>query len=275
MRLKADDFVFKEKRVHLKQKYIAPVFVAMGNGIPKCNAHCSVYSVTAKVAKQIELSGSIRKYHPAHYSRYLIMDVDSRIAGQNVTERLIELDINFKRYDSGHKGFHFAILRDAEPSEHLCYQDKDLVFELFKGIEYFCDIDQSIYQPLRVIRAVSAVHEKSKKRKTLDMERDGSNRLSVIGREVSVLQKSVMKFDDNGKDTDYNRLRHAFALHNGDMSTKYHNLWAAAKDFLKAGLSLPATLEIVNLYNQNFDSPKEYKEVERAVNDARRAVFGK
>lgn len=273
MKLKADDYCYKEKRVHLRKKWISPVMIQAGNGVVECNAHCSIYSYTKETRDQILKAGTVRKFKPIHYSRILWIDADTCECGRELTDKLKELDISFDRYVSGRKGYHFAIEREAEPSEYLCYQDHDLVVDLLKTMTHFEDVDLSIYKPMGLIRSVGCRHEKTRRPKHLDMTFKGSTKLSVVGREVSSLQRYAASFTPPPPENSFDAIKLAVINANGNLHTKYHNLWTFAKDLFKAGLSEPTTLELLLNYNETFKDPKSSSEVERAMKDARRAVI--
>lgn len=271
-----DSYCYREKRCHLRLKYIKPRFSNLGHGIVTANAHVGMYAVTADTARKIELSGSIRNHRPVHYSSVLWVDVDSIVSAKAIVKAARMHNLDFNVYFSGNKGMHLAIRRDAVPSSDLFARDKAIVQDLFKGSEGYLDVDTSIYHPMHVLRAVSCKHEKTGKVKRLVYKFRGGAIPNARDYEPSLMARNPIHFEpcDWGIDI-WERVLTVMATHQvHSYNTRYHALWGLARDLCKVDCPITLIDSLVRLFNDRFNKPHQPEEVQRAVSDGVYSVKG-
>lgn len=121
----------------------------------------SLYSVTEETARSIKAAGTTARFRGVVWGERLWIDFDSYEAGRRAESKLKELGYDFVVYDSGGRGLHIGVLRDAAPSHVLPYQDKEWVRSTF------VEADLSIYTHLHLFRLPGTVHGRTGRRKEL------------------------------------------------------------------------------------------------------------
>lgn len=127
----------------------------------------SLYAVTAEDAAAIESAGTTAGFKGSVWNEKLWLDFDSYEAADAAERRLKEMGYAFSAYDSGGRGVHFGIVRDALPSHLLPAQDKAWVTKNFP------DADASIYTHLHLFRVEGTRHETGGRVKRLVYEQRG------------------------------------------------------------------------------------------------------
>ena len=274
--MKRSDFIMREKRLWYTWKDIIPIFNPYGDRIMEGNAHFSMYCITEEASKIIARSGSIKGFAPEHYSKYLWIDVDCVQSGKEFFKLLRDKGFKFKAYFSGHKGYHFAIMRRGEPSSILCYQDKAFVQDLMREFPYVSDVDTSIYQPLHLLRAVGCQHDITRKFKKLIRTVNGDVIPSVERYEISSWQKNCDLPDRNIEANRFEKTRQVLMRWTGALTqgSRYMTLWCISKDLFKLDYQPSTVHDILLSYNEQFDKPTSDEEIWRALNDAKKAVEG-
>lgn len=128
----------------------------------------SVYAVTEEDAQAIQHSAQTAAgYKGTVWSQKLWIDFDDRQAGEEAQEALKNSGLAFVVYDTGNRGFHIGIGREAKPSHVLPLQDKQYVATTFPKA------DLSLYWHLHLIRLPGVAHEKTGEIKRLVYEQEG------------------------------------------------------------------------------------------------------
>lgn len=268
------DFCYREKRLKPFLKHQYPRFIKC-SPLHTCNAHLSMYAVTEEVATMIAMAGSVRGFKPAHYNPFLWLDVDAMGSAMKLKSEFVKADFNFIMFLSGNKGAHFAIKRTANPSSDLYLRDKMFVYKELLGMAGAEDIDRSLYnKPLHLIRAVGCTHDVTKKKKTEYFRHRGSNIPDVTEYDVSFLIRSSDKEPEIDEVPSLDSYHNIIIRHHGPTGSRYIALWQMAKDLFKSGFSEQIIRKMVGIYNELFERPHQGSEVDRAIQDAKRAVFG-
>lgn len=146
---------------------IKPRFVDT-NSLAHTTGFTSLYAVTAATAKAIEQAGSAKGFKGVVWSERLWLDIDGYERADATEGKLNELGYDYVAFDSGGRGAHFGVRRDAAPSHLLPYQDKRWVEENFP------EADTSIYTHLHPFRLPGTTHERTGRIKQKAGEKAGS-----------------------------------------------------------------------------------------------------
>jgi hypothetical protein len=128
----------------------------------------SLYAVTAETAEAIKQEGTSKGFKGVVWSERLWLDFDTPEASGRARSRLKEMEYDHVVYETGNRGVHIGILRDAAPSHLLPLRDKAWVKE------HFPEADAGIYTHLHPFRIPGTIHEKTGKRKQLAYHQEGS-----------------------------------------------------------------------------------------------------
>ena len=274
-----EEYSWREKRLHLFSSPLVACWINTNvTVLPHGNAHYSMYGIREGDAKQyIKLYTRLHKTYE-HYSSELIIDAETGEAAEKVEVICRQNGWAFAMYDtgSGSSGAHFALPREAEPSEYLYLRDLCFVQEHFRGIE---DIDEGIYTPMHLIRGIGKTHEKTGRVKHFVGSCAGTMMPSVMTFSIPelLLQKHT-RSQASYKTTvssDWQRFQNNIIRHNPSGVKKggrYQALWRLAKDLYKCGLDSNTVLNIAAQFNAELENPSEAATIERACNDAYKAV---
>lgn len=268
------NFCYREKRLKPFLKHVFPRFIQC-QPLIECNAHISMYGVTKDVAEMIMKAGTVRNFKPIHYNPFLWVDVDAMGSSMKLKQALVKRGYSFLMFLSGNKGAHFAIKRVANPSSDLYLRDKMLVQREIRGLPGGEDVDISLYnKPLHLIRAIGCVHDKTGKRKSFYFKHHGEYIPDVTEYKISQFNRYVDYEPEIDEVASWRSLQNAILAHYGPTSSRYLALWQLSKDLFKNGFDQHLVDKIVRIYNDDFERPHERSEVERAIKDAHKAVFG-
>lgn len=146
--------------IHSDAKYHTnpPVFVLRDEaGV----GFTSLYSVTKEDADAITSAGTTAGFKGVVWSERLWLDIDSYEQAEIVENRLKEMGLDYIAFDTGGRGAHFGVARDALPSHLLPAQDRDW------AVRHFPECDSSIYTHLHLFRVDGTRHEKGGRNKGL------------------------------------------------------------------------------------------------------------
>lgn len=122
----------------------------------------SVYAVTAHDAAAIQHAAQTAAgFKGTVWSHRLWIDFDTYEAAITAESWLKEQGYDYVSYDTGGRGRHVGVLRDARPSHTLPEQDKRWVEANIRGA------DLSLYWHLHLIRLPGTVHDRTGKQKHL------------------------------------------------------------------------------------------------------------
>jgi hypothetical protein len=136
----------------------------INNGL---NKFASVYSITGEDAFHIQEAQTAAGFRGTVWSRRLWIDIDTAEAATAAKAKVKELGYDHVVYDTGNRGCHIGIARDALPSHTLPQQDKAWVQANIVGA------DLSLYWHLHLIRLPGVLHEKTGKPKRLIYSQEG------------------------------------------------------------------------------------------------------
>jgi hypothetical protein len=134
----------------VKSHTAVPAFVSRLEGL---TGFSSLYAVTEETAEAIVAAGTTRQFKGVVWSPFLWIDVDNYDHADRAESTLRKLGLGYSAYDSGGRGVHFRIEREAVPSHLLPAQDKAWV------TEHFPEADPSIYSHLHLFRLEGTIHE--------------------------------------------------------------------------------------------------------------------
>lgn len=127
----------------------------------------SLYAVTQADANAVESAGTTAGFKGSVWSERLWIDIDSYEAADTTESKLKEMGYDYLAYDSGGRGVHFGVLRDALPSHILPSQDRAWV------LQHFPEADSSIYTHLHLFRLPGTRHETGGRDKQLVSQQRG------------------------------------------------------------------------------------------------------
>lgn len=128
----------------------------------------SLYAVTEDTAEALKQAGTTKGFKGVVWSERLWLDFDQQDSARRAERCLREMGYDYLVYDTGNRGLHFGILRNAEPSHLLPLMDKAWVKR------HFPDADLSIYTHLHPFRLPGTEHHETGRRKGLVYHSPGS-----------------------------------------------------------------------------------------------------
>jgi hypothetical protein len=115
----------------------------------------SLYAVTNSTAQAIQAANTTAKFSGPVWSGRLWVDIDSYEVAGEVEARLQRLGLGYVAFDSGGKGAHFGIRREAKPSHLLPLLDKSWVKA------HIPEADTSVYTHMHLFRLPGTPHHKT------------------------------------------------------------------------------------------------------------------
>lgn len=150
----------------------------------------SLYAVTEETARGIKEAGSTARFAGCVWNERLWLDFDSYKHKEAVIATLKDYNFNFVVYDSGNRGIHVGVLRDASPSHLLPYQDKEWAQAVFP------EADMSIYSHLHLFRLPGTVHEVGGRPKEQIYKQDGQVLVLPKWERKDAIRSSVVSGDN-------------------------------------------------------------------------------
>ena len=224
--------------------------------------YCSVYWFSEADAKEIRSSGNsqgLAKYRV--YSDKLWFDFDGgEEEFQAGLAKIKGLKAPYAVFFSGKKGYHVAV--DIVPMEgyDVPAQQKQFV----ESLAISCDL--SLYRHDRILSNVGRVHPSTGKKKELLYRVDEGEAFTIP--RTLVVKKQPIPIDDTSL-LKFGLLRALILSENTPRPGNRHTaLWSCAKTMCDAGLSYETVLDVMTKINEQFKTPKEPQDVERAVAQA-------
>lgn len=239
---------------------VKPTFIHVDE-VPAEGGFTSLYRVTKETAEAISEVGTAAGFKGVVWGGVLQLDVDDYEKADIVEQRLKELYLEYKSYDTGGRGVHFSVRRNALPSHILPMQDKQWVQETFP------EADRSIYTHLHPLRLPGTPHKSGGGRKRLVEEHPG--RALVLppysftpqepiregyGGCPSIGQKSI--FDE------FLIMRNSVQAKEGERHPQLVRLLYSLRDL---GYSKEIARWWCNEVNKRFQPPKAEEEIEKAI----------
>jgi len=144
-----------------------PVFYSRNDINNGRNKFASVYSVTGEDAFYVQEAKTAAGFRGTVWSRRLWVDLDTTEAAAAAQSKVKELGYDHVVYDTGNRGCHIGVARDALPSHTLPQQDKAWAQANIPGA------DLGLYWHLHLIRLPGVLHEKTGKPKRLIYSQKG------------------------------------------------------------------------------------------------------
>lgn len=241
-----------------------PNFVVDSELFGKRVGFSSLYQVTQETAEAIIKEGSSRFYKGVVWSERLWIDVDSYEAADSTEKKLREMGYDFIAYDSGGRGGHFGILRNASPGHLLPVKDREWVKKHFK------EADTSIYTHLHLFRLEGTVHERTGRRKELVCKHPGSAlSLPSFKEEILSAGTPVRKGHQGSSIFDCFRvMANTVPCHNGERHSNMIRLLYALKE--STVLSPEQAYFWLEEWNKMCEEPKSEEEIDKAF----RSIYG-
>ncbi len=200
------------------------------------------------------------------FSDTLFVDFDAQPeAVTEMANRLRAKNIGFQIWESGSKGHHFHIpLAELQADKDLPAIHKTLM-EATK-----LPVDSSIYRHTGLFRLPGAIHKKTRKPKVLTCEHAGE----PLFFDLNQFRPATPKYERYSVDGSIELLPLALitastaCVVSPTIGNRYMTLWRTARSLADAGLSESVTLELLEAVNDQWESPKEQEEIERAVSEA-------
>ncbi len=226
------------------------------------SGYSSLYAVDEATAKAITASGTTAGYKGIVWSERLWIDVDDYQKADETEEVLIKLGVDYVAYDSGGRGAHFGVLRDARPSHLLPSQDKQWVRDTLPHA------DLSVYTHLHLFRLPNTVHERTGRLKELVRAVKGSVlQLSPLRKaEVERVQMVIDSVRSGGTSysifSNFRVLECSAQVENGE---RHPQLVRCAYALKEAGAASHFALSWLRELNKSFKEPKAEWEVDNIL----------
>lgn len=240
---------------------VVPTFVSSGD-LTARQGFGSLYAITEDSAAAIEAEGTTQGFKGCVWSERLWLDFDSYEAADRAERKLKELGYDYVGFDTGGRGAHFGILRDALPSHLLPQRDKQWVRSNFP------EADLSIYTHLHPFRLTGTCHERTGERKRVVCEQRGST-LTLPPFERRDLEISTNTASEPGRGEGksvfdcYRVMKEMVPADNGERHYSLVRLIYALRDDAKASGQLALTIALER--NKLFLEPKDEAEVAQIV----------
>lgn len=253
--MNANEFTFREFRANTYMTAQIPLFVdCQTTKVPNFNHHVSMYGVSSTDAKIQSRLGNTKNRPVCHYSSELVIDTDSVQAAEFVWSQLYKLDVSFEMWKLNNYKFFLERSATDQPSEIMCYQDRQFVKDVFGPVEA---LDTSIYSsPFHLIRAKNSIHEITKAKSTLVEQYKGGNFVATNDVALRPYEKPV-NFNYDSNRSDWHQFQAVIDFTAGKAENKHMCLWQFGKDICKF-LSEAAAEEIALIYAKslNYDFSK-------------------
>lgn len=234
----------------------------LGSGI---QGFSSIYGVDASAAQAIQQEGTTTGFKGVVWSERLWLDFDSYEASDKAGKKLEEMGYDYIAFDTGNRGCHFGILRDAPPSHLLPARDKAWVKAHFE------EADTSIYTHLHLFRLPGTIHEGTGKPKTFIGGNDTGKALILpersedygkhyIGNVSGNISSGVSVFDN------HRVMANTVPQRSGERHPTLVKLAYALQDH---GVAADSAFWWLSETNKLFDEPKEIECIEQIV----RSIF--
>jgi hypothetical protein len=224
--------------------------------------YSSLYAITEDSARAIEEAGTTARFAGSVWNERLWLDFDSYEAGRAAEEELNRKGLGYVLYDSGGRGMHFGIRREASPSHLLPYQDKEW------AQAHFPSCDPSIYTHLHLFRLPGTIHERTGRRKELVREQAGSV-LTLPKWERKNGSRTDINIGDANTDSggvsvfESNRIMaNTVPTRNGERHPTMMKLMYAMKDH---GVVAEAAMWYLGEVNKMAETPKTDEELEHIL----------
>lgn len=201
----------------------------------------------------------------------LIIDIDTldEEVLDDAKSKLEELELAFKVYRSGGKGFHIEV-------EHQFITDMRLPFSQKSFVEKLeIEADLCIYNNSRLIRLNNTVHETTGKKKELIKFVDGN----ILNLELIEKKESLFKFEEQ---TNAEKLASAFrkasalTIKEPDGDNRHTPMWSLAKMFFEAGIKDKVFVKNILINVQtNWLKQKNLQKIDYIIDLAFRQTFAK
>jgi hypothetical protein len=225
--------------------------------------YASLYGVTEEVAVAIEAAGSTKGFKGVVWSPVIQMDFDSYEAAAEADRRLIKMGVEYKGWDTGGRGAHFAITRDNVPSHLLPSQDRAWVDK------HFPSADSSIYTHLHPFRLEGTIHEKTGRKKELGTHQSGSS--VAIPKIERCASETIPIYSEGQAGSIFDCFRvmaNTIPVENGQRHETLIRLLYALKDQAKVNIDV-ARWWIIE-WNKMLLEPKSEEDLEKAL----RSIYG-
>lgn len=228
----------------------------------------SLYAVTKETAEAVAAEGTTQGFKGVVWESRLWLDFDSYEAAERAESKLKELGYDYIGYDTGGRGAHFGILREAKPSHLLPQRDKQWARAQFP------ECDSSIYTHLHPFRLEGTVHERTGERKAVVCRAKGSALvLPPLKREEMLASLNSSSVSGQQERTSvfscYRVLREMVPGKSGERHHSLVRLVYALRD--DAGVDSQVALVFALERNKLFEEPKSDEEVAQIV----QSIYGR
>lgn len=224
----------------------------------------SLYAVTERDVQAIEQAGTTSGFKGSVWNEALWLDFDSYEAAERTESKLKELGYAYSIYDTGGRGFHVAVVRDALPSHLLPAQDKKWAEENFP------DADSSIYTHLHLFRVEGTRHETGGRVKRLVHQQGGKVLILPPWSKEKGVYGSNLSYDGNRPD--YASVFKCFRVMSNSVPTKvgnrhptYVKLVHALRD--DAGVSAGFARAWLGEVNKMAEMPYDDEHLDKLIGD--------
>lgn len=221
----------------------------------------SVYAVKQEDAYSIQYTaGTVEGFKGTVWSERLWVDCDDTEGALEAKKTLDKEGYDYVAYETGNRGMHFGIAREAKPSHTLPMQDKQWVRENLKGA------DLSLYWHLHLIRLPGTLHEKTGKPKRLVERKEGKVLLlSQYNAETSERPTSELPLVQDNRDSIFKLWSVVSNLTEGQESRHKQLVKLSASLHTEGKVTIEEAMWVVGEVNRGFKEPKPQEEIEKIV----------
>ncbi len=246
-------FTYRELRTRTLMTSQIPMFhdTATTN-TPKYRHHSSLYGFTEEQAKLQMRLGNTKNRTVQHYSSELVLDTDNLETAEKVWETLIRYDYYFELWQLNNYKFFLQRSENDEPSEEMCYQDRQFIRDNFGSCSVNNGLDCGIYSsPFHLIRAKNAIHEVTGAKSVLISTHKGSNTVETNDIELRIYEQPLSHNLDVNL-SDWQKLQTTLNYATGTAVNKHTCIWQLSKDLSKICSSSTA-LDLILIYAKSLE----------------------
>jgi len=220
----------------------------------------SVYGYPEKTAEFIKTNGNTKNLKGKDvYSNELFIDVDDDKNVLKVTQKLVDLNLQFATYTTGNRGMHYHIRIVPMWGQNVPYSQ----IKWLKDNGFWELIDQTIYTEGSQFRTIGAVHEKTGMLKTFNEAYSGI--LLMIDRAVPPPIPDVQtSWEEDPDETDKQTYFMNLMAKRG-VGARHKHMFILWRSGLKAGFDVETVKESIRNWNTHQDTPHAPDMIEKKL----------
>ncbi len=249
-----EEYTYREHRVRTVMNSKIPIFVNTNTTrTPTYIHHVGVYGITGEEALFQMKLGNVKNRDVVHYSSELIVDTDNIETAEKVRSKLCKENISFELYKLNNFKFFLQRAEEDEPSNIMCYQDKQYVNTLLSDCNVNNGLDLNIYAyPFHICRTKTSFHEVTGA-KTQLVEIFKGNLISTNQVELRKYDKPISYRNVCDPDfSDWSQIQYVIGSLYKIKTNCHLTIWMLGKDISKF-CSLDTGLELALVYAKSVN----------------------